>query len=885
MNKSKTAMMAALLSSAALPAFAQVDTDDIADQIIVRGVNIPDEKRATSEISAVLDEEAFARQGDSNIADALKRVTGLSLSDGKFVIVRGLNERYSSATLNGSPLPSPEPLRRVAPLDIFPTSVLSGSLVQKTYSPEFSAEFGGGAIDLRTRSLPNESFFEVKTSVELDDVSTGRDFLTYDGGDLDWLGFDDGTRSVPSGIAPFFENGPQITSANFTESERNGIDSTIDPAANFLLFENAAPVNYGVRVSGGNRYDVSDAISLGFVATLGFDTEFVTREGNRRRNTGVNNNGTQDESDDVFNVDSGVNFQVNSGQQNVDLNGLLSVGAEIYDNHEITLTGLVLRSTTKEARIEQGVNNDRNQVRNDFTEFFERQVWQGQANGEHLFPSLNDLTVNWRVAYGEAYRDSPFETRLSYLDDDEDGLFSFDFVGQENDISTFRFSRLDDENFGGGVDFIMPFLIADNNVDVKAGYAYTDKTRSTSDRTYQFFFDSGIPELSDSRFDVIAQLLPTNLLDVQQVTAGFGNPDNFEGNLEVQAGYVGIDAELGQYLRLAAGVRYEDSVQTTQTSSSILPGSDFVFDPIAEDYFLPAVTLTWNPVGNLQVRAGFSQTLVRPQFREIAPVTFRNPDTDVISFGNPFLTNSELNNYDARIEWYFSRGEFLTIGGFYKEITNAIEEIASSGLAGGDQGGSSFVNSPDAELYGFEFEFQKNFAVDEWFDSGWLGTWAQDKELVFISNYTWSQSDVQASFFPVTQFLGNGQPQVPPSVIPIAGDRSLQGQSDHIANVQLGYANYETNAKATFLFNYASERIRQVGSGAPVNRVVETPPILLDFVYSRELGRDSGFELGAKVGNILGDDYDAEQVAGNDRVVFDEYSIGRTFSLSLTKRF
>ena len=136
------------------------------------------------------------------------------------------------------------------------------------------------------------------------------------------------------------------------------------------------------------------------------------------------------------------------------------------------------------------------------------------------------------------------------------------------------------------------------------------------------------------------------------------------------------------------------------------------------------------------------------------------------------------------MEWYFARGEFLTIGGFYKDITNPIEEQLSSGFGGGDQGASTFVNSPEAELYGFEFEFQKNFAIDEKFTEGMLGRLAQGKELVLITNYTWSNSDVTGGTFPVTQFLGNGQPQIPPAQATIPGDRSLQGQSDHLANLQ-----------------------------------------------------------------------------------------------------
>jgi len=201
MNWNQKSALSVLMGTTALAvsgvALAQDTGPEIADEIVVRGINIPDEKRATSEISAVIDRESFVRTGDSDIAGALARVAGLSISEGKFVIVRGLNERYSSVTLDGSPLPSPEPLQRVVPLDLIPTSFLEGSLVQKTYSPQYSAEFGGGLVELRTRSIPDENYFSLSLSTGINTVTNAQDGLTYDGGDLDWLGFDDGTRSIP----------------------------------------------------------------------------------------------------------------------------------------------------------------------------------------------------------------------------------------------------------------------------------------------------------------------------------------------------------------------------------------------------------------------------------------------------------------------------------------------------------------------------------------------------------------------------------------------------------------------------------------------------------------------------------------------------------------
>ncbi len=170
------------------------------DEIVVTGQYIPDEKRVTSEISELLDTDALSAFGDSNIAVSLQRVPGLSLSQGSFVIVRGLNERYSQALLNGAQLPSPEPLTRVVPLDIFPNSVLAGVLVQKTYSPQYGADFGGGVLALRTLAIPEERFFEAGVSLSFNTASVFEDGLTFEGEGADWLGVDFGDRDLPDGI-------------------------------------------------------------------------------------------------------------------------------------------------------------------------------------------------------------------------------------------------------------------------------------------------------------------------------------------------------------------------------------------------------------------------------------------------------------------------------------------------------------------------------------------------------------------------------------------------------------------------------------------------------------------------------------------------------------
>jgi len=910
-----TALLAStILTATPFAAAAQQPTDEI----IVRGVNIPDEKRSTPEISNVLDEEALLRTGDDDIAAALGRVAGLSVSDG-FVFVRGLNERYTSATINGSPLPSPEPLRRTIPLDLFPTSVLSGSLVQKTYSPEFSGEFGGGAIDLRTKSLPEEFFYEVKGTVGVDDIATFSEAPIYDGGRRDWTGWDDGTRNIPGALEPFF--GTNINSLPI--EQRAAIAQDFDNSKTLILSEDDLPVNYGVESSIGHRIDVSQDLSLGFVASAGYSNNWQVREGVRARGVGNAGDGTFQfstnslllGSPDFIEQESGAGAPFQSDSEGgvtqsineVQLNGLASVGAEFLDNHEVSVTGLFLRKTNKETRIEEGREGDGQFIRSEYAEWFENQVWQVQLRGDHLYPSLRDLGVSWRVAYGEAFRDSPYQRQTNYTREVQNGqlgpVFFEPSSNQINETTTIRFEKVEDENFDAGVDLNLPLFIADNNFELKAGGAFRDNHREALSREYIIDVDSA-PNggaYQQLRGDAVrADLALSDTIFenqiLQLIQPGIGLPTDYTGDLDVRSGYVGVEGELGAYFRINAGGRYENSSQRVFTETAGVAGQGPEIE-IKEDYFLPAVTLTWLPVGDLQVRGAYSQTIVRPQFRELGPSIFVDNESDLRFAGNPFLENSEIHNFDVRAEYYFGRGQFVTIGGFYKDIDKPIEEYLTTI---GATPTTSFINAPSADLYGFEFEFEKRFLLADFFDYGFLET----KDLILKANYTFSQSEVSADgdvtiFRSVTGGdVSNAFDVNDGEVIDgngfIEDGRSLQGQSDHLFNLQIGYEDPEANSRATILVNFASERIFRVGSlasfggGVTVEEpnVLERPPVTVDFVYNRGFEMYGGdYEIGLEIRNILGEDFDATQNLENDSVAFDRYDIGRTVSMSLKKRF
>ncbi len=870
---------------------ADIQTQAPADEIIVRGSYIPDEKRITSEIASTLDAEDFAITGDADIADAMSRITGISVANDKFAVVRGLNDRYSNTILNGSPVSSPEPLRRAVPLDLFPTAIIGDVLVQKTYSPQYSADFGGGVIALETITLPDERFFEIEVSGGVNSATTLHNGLLYNGGgESDYTGWDDGTRNIPDSFEGVFADNrvPELDDATNTAIVSEFASDWTD----HILQQGDIAGDAGLSVEMGDRYDVSDTLSLGVTAAAGYDSEWRTREGVRRI-TNIGGDGALQIQDD---------YDRFSTQHEITSNALLSIGADIADNHTITGTAFGARSTIKEARSLTGFRSSEFRIqRVDNTEWFERQTWIGQLTGEHIFPALMDLEVDWRASYSEAYRDSPDNRQLVYQlpvqFTDPDNIpddVPFTYLG-EPDGNAISFSKIEDDSSDLGVDAMLPLMVAGRDVELLGGYSYYEKNRDTVSRFFRF--DGTVPAaLRSRRADAIytPEAIEAGLYDLDEAGGG-GFPALFRGLLEVDSVYGGLDAQVTNFLRIAAGVRYEESTQVASTydigEETFEPGSEVSqFDQAIEsEYALPAFTATWNVLENVQLRFAYSQTIARPQFRETAFSQFQDIETDTTFRGNPFLTNTEFENFDARAEYYFARGEFITFGAFYKDVTNPIEEF---NLSLGDEFGSSFLNAPSAELYGFEVEFEKALPITGLVQDrmGLDWAWLEPKSWFFKTNYTYTKSEVSADGTVTIANLGAGgvpQATVQPAEFYVEDGRQLQGQSENLFNIQLGYEDDEARSRGTLALNFTGERIRQtrnLSAGLPA--IIEEPPVSLDFIYSRDFTVYGGeYSVGFKAQNILDEDYRAFQEGTDNTIDIDRYDLGRTFSVSLSRRF
>ncbi|MDQ3205467.1 MAG: TonB-dependent receptor, partial [Pseudomonadota bacterium] len=760
------------------------------------------------------------------------------------------------------PLPSPEPLQRVIPLDLFPSHVLESITVQKTYSARYPGEFGGGVIDLQSITVPEESFLTIKIGGGGNSETSSLPGLTYYGSQDDWSGYDDGTRKIPAALGEAINTGQRIDAGNFSDAELKRIGRSFVNAP-LNLIQQTDDVNFDGSAEASAGYSSEmDWGRMGLFAVAGYDNSWRTREGVQEEGL-VENDA----------IAPRTSYDFLSTQNDIAVNALVGAGAEWGEN-KVNLTTLYVHNTTKEARSREGFDEAAGaDVRDDYTEWAERELVNTQLSGSHAFGEYRDLKIDWRLAYARASRDAPYEKGIRYRL--VDGRYEHN-ASQEQNYT--RFSTVDDRVASGGIDASWR-LPMDRDATLTFGVAKLDNDREAQAREFRFLAINGsLPQ--NNRLQRVDFLLSdfniSQGLVTLRETTGADGAAAYDASLEVDAAYAQLESEITTNTRATVGVRFEDATQTVQPVDLFGAGAALpTAAPLENDYFLPAGTLTWTFGDNMQLRFGASQTIARPQFRELAPQQYLDTDNDRLYIGNPFLVDSELLNLDARFEWYFGSNELFTLGGFYKDIEKPVEAIVNEA---GSTIQQTFINAPNATLYGAEIDYRKYFDLP--FSASWLG----DSRLYFAANYTYSKSEVTVEegdvVFPLS---GNGQPR--PASELVRDGSQLQGQSEHLANLQFGLEDTATRSQATLLVGYASERISARGRpGQP--DFIQEPGTMVDLVLRK------GFNLGTtqmtlafEARNLLGEEYQEYQELGGGRVDINRYELGTSYSVSLTASF
>ena len=894
-----SAPAAAPVAESGPPDSAEVSTPGVdtaaGEDIVVVGRHIPNSVRSTAQVINVLSSADIARTGEGDIAGALTRVTGMSVVGNGFVFVRGLGDRYSSALLNGSPLPSPEPLRRTVPLDIFPTSIVGSALVQKTYSVNYPGEFGGGVINLTTKAIPDENFLSGGASVGVDTQTTGKLGYTYYGSSSDWLGYDSGERAVPD----FIRNAPNGDIAIPTEKV-----AQMSNARTTLLQRNGdIPANWSGELNFGLTGDIGNG-RVGMIASAGVSNTWRTRDALQQTTT----------------VPTGAitnNYNTVLTDNRAVVNGLLGFGYK-FDENRIRWTNVYIHDTLKQGRAsyQDIYNSNPDRIFTQNTNWFERQLIETQLVGE--FKPVADLSIDVRGAYSNSRRNAPYEREFVYNCNTIRNVTVIDSIGGSapscpgvweagnpfsGRFATVTFSELDEDLYSGQADASYK-LPGERPVTLSTGYYFSqnDRTSTRLPFLYRTVVGGRVPfPCNLYRPDYLLSPDALNGCPIASViNPGVGTPAQnaielqleqgqrasiaYDATLRVHAGYVQAEAEAFDGLRAIVGVRYETAQQT------VTPIGEAAATRLNNSYWLPAATLTWNFAPDMQLRLAAAKTIARPQFRELAAQQYRDPDSDRDFFGNPRLRDSELYNLEARYEWFFDRDQRLTVAGFYKRIDRPIEQVGSyptpeSRLQTG------FTYLPRASLYGAEVEMQKYVPLD------FISEHMAGKRAVIVANYTYTQSKITANEQCVPVLAGNfALDNCPAGFVPAArlfrDGAPLTGQSDHLVNLQLGIEDRENDFQATVLFNYASERVTARGpsllSGDGfLPDVVEKPGIRLDFVARQTVDfMGTRLELKGEARNLTGTRYQERQTfADGSRVFINRYNQGRLFTVGATVTF
>ncbi len=839
------------------------------NEIVVTGRVDRNIAKASDQVVSVLSAAEIARTGEGNIAGALSRVTGLSVVGNGLVYVRGLGDRYSLALLNGSPLPSPEPLKRVVPLDLFPSGVIASSLVQKSYSANYPGEFGGGVINLTTKAVPRDPFLTIGIGGGIDSETTGQyGFTYYGGGNSDFTGFDDGTRDVPPALAAFFKSGANLNNpTEVSAAENRAIASQLVNFGNSVVQRvGNMPINVSASFSAGTAFDIGADVRLGLIAGAGYSNKFTTRDALQQSSL----------SADLSTLESSFR-QVNTDQRTV-VNGLVGLGLEFGAN-KVRWTNLYIRDTIKQARI--GLGN-RQETTVDFqqqrTGWYERQLINTQIVGEFkLMPGLN---LDVRVGYANSQREAPDELFFEYARTNvASDPYGQVFVNRLNNgargDAEITFSDLNEDLWSGGID--LSYQLTDSlNATLGGFYSKTDRTSSR--RNFEFVAPNNFPSGVDLfRPDYLLQPSVIEAFGINLIEGDTGNPA-FRAELENSAGYLKANWQATDTVSIDAGVRYEKATQSvTPIEIFTNPIGSTAGTALDRSYWLPAATVTWQLQPGLQLRLSGSKTIARPQFRELVFQPYFDPDSNRPYIGNPLLVDSQLYNGEARVEWYFAPEQRLSVAGFYKRIDKPIEAF----ITGLDLT-TSYANAPKADLYGAEVELVKYFDTAPLMGDG--AFWA-NRRFVTIANYTYTQSKLKvaagdvapvfgASSSIATDYFQDGDP--------------LTGQSDHIANLQLGMEDTETLSQQTILLTYASPRVVSRGlNGSPRQPdVIEKPGLRIDFVAREEadfLGLPIEIKFEAR--NLTARKHVEFQQSGTNRIDTNTYDVGRTFSLSVSTTF
>jgi|GEM_PF-2264843 len=805
------------------------------------------ERKNSETVSVFIGSDEFKKNGDSTAASALKRVSGLSLVEGRYAYIRGLGERYSSTTLNGATLPSPNPSRRVVPLDLLPTSLIESVAIQKSYSVDLPAQFSAGLIEVRTLSVPKKSFFKMSlsTGASSQDILAGQVYgqkREGDGGSSDFLGIDDGTRAKPKALKELRKNKEVISYKDPNDFFGDGTGLTGEELTklgnsfnhNYDFEEVKVGPNFGFSLEGGQ------ALKSG-----------VNRFGGRIKGVYSLTNDYEEELNRDYNLSSieeGLTLRDEATRYETsnryNLGFQAGFGFDLFKSQKVNFTALTTRSTLdyNEVIENQAVGSEEDSFRSFRSFWEERELSVLQAQGEHQFLPKKALGLYWSWSQSEAVRYRPDEIEYLYE------LGSGDFVERAFGNQR-RYSELNDD----GTEFSLKLKSSHKlsslvKLKMMAGLRSYKKDRLSDIERFSFL-ETGLGD-SVSLNAPLNQIFNSKTIssEAYRISDTTLSSDSYWANEKNQAAFVNMSLDFklkeDRGFSFYSGVRREEHLQGVGLYDVIKQVRAQDENELVQNDNFFSHGLIYNHNKKTSLRLTYSDTVVRPDLQEFAPVIFFDDQENILSLGNPDLKISEVSNYDLRLDYYFSAREFLSFGLFRKSFKNPIEFAKVIGT----EDANVFINTESADVDGLELEVRKHVF----------------KGLYFNGNYSLLSTEVRI----------NEEDQGAST----SDKRPLQGQSPYLLNLGLQYSSKIYGIDSNLSYNVAGKRLTQVGAfGQP--DVYEEPFHQLDFTLSKKISKKN--RLGFRVQNIL----DPESRRTQGGFVTRSFRRGRRFSVQVSTAF
>ena len=789
------------------------------------------ERRNAQVITDNLGSQEMRANADSDAAAAMSRVTGLSVVDSQYVFVRGLGERYSNTTLAGAVIPTTEPDKKVVPLDMFPAGLLDSVQVSKSYSPDRSAEFAGGLVQIVPLKLPTQAVVDFSYALRHFSTATGKSIPLSPFNGNDFLGYNDGARSLPSAIPnnKIVRRGIYTPDVGYSPEEIAAFGRSFDNSIWRHVNEDGAPGQDWGAVF-GNRFG-----KFGVVASItqNYKEQFVDEE---RRFFRIA------EDDELEAVSD---YRIETGTQKAQLGIVANLAYQFAPSHRMSFENFYSHSGRDEGRYFEGPNTDNARYyRNYRVQFIEEGLLSNAVGGEHFFQNWNNSRIDWRVNVAQAQRDEP-DLRETLYESTLNANFqpAGAFALADESQSGFRmFSDLADDTIDIAANWSLFSTAGGRPTQFKFGGAYIERTRDFQSRRFRYV-PIVLNKSDPPAVQYDATLPPEQLYTDANIGTAFSftettRPvDAYDGEQTTVAAYGMVDIALGARSRLVAGARAENFEQVVNTFDPFGLFERSISSEIKGTDVFPSVNFVQALTGTSNLRVSYSGTVNRPEFRELAPFEF----TDVVGNravrGNPELDRALIQNFDARWEMFPGGRNVLAASTFFKYFDKPIERVVIAGA----QPIVTFQNADKARNFGIELEAGQRLS-----------------ENFFVSaNYTFVDSQITLS------------PEQ--RTVQTSSQRPLAGQSENLFNLTGEFTMRGFTARA--LVNYFGDRISDVGANQAPD-VIEQGRSSLDVVVTQRIGR---FSVRFATDNVTDADYLYTQGTETQRL----YKLGRSFSLSV----